>query len=168
MADQGMENAGLMIDQAILNGVELQAEAMWEDEMFNHHVHLLENQIAAQEEAIAWAGLLSPFVAMRTLSAGLCGTDYAHHRDFTNAVEDWRKSFVAYLNTSFAENAGAEGWNYQADPDVWKNAPKFEYTAPSVGFALGIHWFSVLSLILWSVLAVGIAAWSSKKVKVTA
>ena len=50
-----MENAGLMIDQAILNGVELQAEAMWEDEMFNHHVHLLENQIAAQEEAIAWA-----------------------------------------------------------------------------------------------------------------
>ena len=167
MAEQGIENAGLMIDVSILNGIELQAEALWEDEMFNHHVAQLEDQIASQEQDISWAGLFSPYIAMRTLSAGLSGTDYAHHRHFTNGVEDWRTSFVTYLNTAFAENAGDEGWNYQADPEVWKNAPTFEYTPPTIGFVLQFHWFSLLTLFFWSLITIWVALWAARKVKVT-
>ena len=167
MAEQGIENAGLMISPAILNGIELQAEAMWEDEMFNHHVDHLEDQITAQEQHISWGGLLSPYIAMRTLSSGLSGTDYAHHRHFTTAVEEWRKSFVTYLNVSFAENAGTEGWNYQADPQVWKNAPAFTYTPPTIHFALQNNLLSLLSLLLWTLITVTIASWSANRIKVS-
>ena len=166
MAEQGMENAGLMIDQSILNGIELQAEAVWEDRGYDHHIHDLEEQISQQEKMISMGGWLSPTLAMRTLSAGLCGTDYAHHRNFTNHVEDWRKEFVTYLNNAFAENAGSDGWNYKADPEVWKNSPAFEYSNPPVRFALEQHMMSVIALFLWFSLTLLIAYRASMSVRV--
>ena len=166
MAEQGMENAGLMIDQSILNGVELQAEAVWEDQGYDHHIHALEEQISAQEKMIALGGWLSPTLAMRTLSAGLCGTDYAHHRNFTNEVEKWRKDFVKYLNDAFAENAGAAGWNYKADPEVWKNSPAFEYATPPLQFALERHVVSLAMLMFWFIMSLFIAYRASLSVRV--
>ena len=126
----------------------------------------LDDLITAQEHAITWAGFLSPYVAMRTLSAGLCGTDYAHHRHFTEYAEGWRKALVQQLNKAFSENAGDEGWDYQAGPELWKNAPPFEYEPPSPFAALQIHLVSVFSLIFWLVLAFGLARRSARRVRV--
>ncbi len=168
MAAQGMENAGMMIDEALLNGIELQAEAKWEDLIFDHHIRALDDKIEAQEANVSLAGFLSPYVAMRTLSAGLCGTDYAHHRHFTEAVEIWRKDFVTYLNNAFAENAGAQGWDYKADPEFWKNTPPFIYEAPGVGFALKTHGKSLLALLFWLAIALALAIRSAQRVKVVA
>ena len=93
-----------MLDPAIARGAELRAEAQWEDMVFDHHVEALDDAMAQQEHWVARVGLLSPFLAMRTLSAGLCGTDFAHHRHFTDHAESWRKAFVEVLNKAFAES----------------------------------------------------------------
>lgn len=168
MAEQGMADAGIMVDAAFMNGIELQAEAAWEDRVFDHHVSQLNQRISLQEHQVTWAGFLSPYVAMRSLSAGLCGTDYAHHRHFTEHVETWRKSFVGYLNIAFAENAGEEGWDYKASPDLWKKAPPFSYDAPRSDFAIRTHLRSLGALLFWLILALGLALRSAQRVKVVA
>ena len=53
--------------------------------------------------AFAW---FSPYLAMSVVSKALCGTDYAHHQDFSLSAERWRKRFVEMLN----ETHGA-GWS---------------------------------------------------------
>ena len=166
MAEAGMADTGMLVDDTFLSGFELQAEARWEDLVFDHHVQALEDRIQAQEEVVTWVGFLSPFLAMRALSAGLCGTDYAHHRHFTEYAETWRKALVFQLNQTFAENAGAEGWDYRAGPELWKNAPPFEYEAPSALQALKLHSLSLLSLLLWLLLAFALARRSAQRVRV--
>lgn len=165
MAKEGLVNTGFLVDDSYLTGFELQAEAEWEDHIYDHHVQALEDGIAAQEAAVAWSGLLSPYVAMRSVSAGLCGTDYAHHRHFTDRAELWRKEFVRQLNADFANNAGAKGWDYEADEKLWEKAPPFSYEAPTVGFALRTHWRSLLGLGLWWLLALVLAVLSARRAR---
>lgn len=166
MAARGIADAGMLVDDSQIAGVELQAEARWEDGVFDHHVRALEDRVAAQERMVAWAGVLSPFVAMRALSAGLCGTDQAHHRHFTDYTESWRQALVAQLNEAFAARAGNEGWSYRAGPELWKNAPKFAYAAPGAGMALRTHLPSVAVLFGWLLLALGLALRSARRVTV--
>ena len=166
MAEQGLSETGMMVDESYLSGIELQAEARWEDMVFDHHIGALEDAIAEQERLVAWVGFLSPYIAMRSLSAGLCGTDYAHHRHFTDYAETWRKELVASLNAAFAENAGAEGWEYKAGPELWKKAPAFAYVEPDAGFALRTHAQSIAALVVWLALAFGLALRSARRVRV--
>ena len=166
MADQGVSDGGLLVDASFSAGFELQAEAAWEDLIFDHHVRKLDEQVAAQERVVTWTGFLSPFVAMRTLSAGLCGTDYAHHRHFTEYAETWRKGLVTQMNAAFADNAGVEGWEYRAGPELWKKVPPFAYEEPPPRFALSTHLLSAAALALWLLLALGLALWSARKVEV--
>ena len=166
MAESGMADTGMLVDDSFLSGFELQAEAQWEDMVFDHHVEALEDRIAAQERVVTLVGFLSPYLAMRTLSAGLCGTDYAHHRHFTEYAESWRKALVLQLNQTFAEEAGAQGWDYRAGPELWKNAPPFEYESPSPTEALQMHLLSLLSLLAWLALALGLARRSAQRVRV--
>ncbi|MBT6489493.1 MAG: DUF3526 domain-containing protein, partial [Deltaproteobacteria bacterium] len=144
----------------------LQAEARWEDMIYDHHMESLDDNINAQEQAVGLAGMLSPFVAMRTLSAGLAGTDFAHHRHFTDHAETWRKKLVAQLNKDFAENAGDEGWEYRAGPDLWKKVPPFTYETPSMLFALRTHATSVFILLAWLTGALVLALRSAQRVRV--
>lgn len=167
MAADGITAAGMLMDDEMFSvGYELQAEARWEDAIFDHHIRAFDDRVAAQERWIAAVGLLSPYVAMRSLSAGLSGTDVAHHRHFTEYAEGWRKALVAQLDTAFAEQAGAEGWAYRAGPELWSKAPPFAYAAPGPGFALATHGLSVLALLGWLLLAVGLAIRAARRVEV--
>lgn len=166
-AKAGVSDAGMLMAPSFNNGFELQAEAMWEDQVFDHHMAQFEDQIQAQESLAVLLGACSPYVAMRALSAGLSGTDYAHHRHFTAQAEAWRKSFIAQLNAAFAKNAGAEGWDYKAGSELWKEAPPFEYTAPGAGLALTTHQASLVVLLIWLMASLVLAASSARRVRVS-
>ncbi|MBT6175951.1 MAG: ABC transporter permease subunit [Deltaproteobacteria bacterium] len=166
MAEQKLSNTGMLVMGSQISGLELQAEARWEDMIYDHHMESLDDNINAQEQAVGLAGMLSPFVAMRTLSAGLAGTDFAHHRHFTDHAETWRKKLVAQLNKDFAENAGDEGWEYRAGPDLWKKVPPFTYETPSMLFALRTHATSVFILLAWLTGALVLALRSAQRVRV--
>jgi ABC-2 type transport system permease protein len=166
LADEGYSDTGMLVAGAAISGIELQAEAAWEDSVYDHHMQVLDDQMSAQEDFVALAGFLSPFVAMRTLSAGLSGTDFAHHRHFTEYTEKWRKSLVGMLNKAFARDAGEAGWEYKAGPDLWKKAPPFAYEEPSALFALKRHVMSLYALALWALIALALALRSARKVSV--
>lgn len=166
MAEDGIADAGmLMADEMFSVGFELRAEARWENAIFDHFIGELDDRIARQERWIAAVGFVSPYVAMRALSAGLSGTDVAHHRHFTEYAEGWRKALVEQLDTAFAERAGAQGWAYKAGPELWDEAPPFEYAPPGVGFALRTHGLSLLALGLWLLLAAGLAHVAARRIR---
>ena len=166
MKEQNLANAGMLMDEAELNGIELRAEARWEDQIYDHHMAEFQQQLTSQEKVGAMLGLLSPYVAIRNLSAGLCGTDLAHHQHFSAHTEQWRKSFVDYLNKAFAKDSGAEGWDYRAGPELWKKAPPFTYQEPGADFAIGNHMLSLGALLFWFALAFFLALASSRRVRV--
>ena len=166
LAEQGFANAGFMLDPAIARGAELHAEARWEDQVFGHHVGLLNDAIARQEKGYSVFGWASPFIAMSTISASLCGTDFNHHRHFSDAAEGWRKSFIYMLNDTFAKDAGADGWNYKAGAEVWKKAPPFRYEAPNLRFALNQVVNDFAMLCVWCLTSVLLAGVSVQRLKV--
>jgi ABC-2 type transport system permease protein len=166
MAAQGMESTGMMVDSGYVGGLELQAEAEWEDSIFDHHMLALEDSIERQEQVAAMAGFLSPYLAIKTLSAGLCGTDYFHHRHFSAAAERYRKSMVESLNQAFADQAGFEGWEYEAGLELWAQLPPFTYEPPSLSSVLAHYRLSVIALLLWLALVVVFARLAATRVKV--
>ena len=166
LAQEGFADAGFMLDPAVARGAELRAEAHWEDQIFDHHVNALNDSIQRQEAMTTSFGLLSPFMAMRALSTALCGTDFDHHRHFSDYAESWRKSFVEVLNKEFAEKSGRSGWRYKAGPDLWKKAPPFQYERPDVWHVLHQHRWTLVTLFLWLLAALGLASWSAPRVKV--
>jgi len=166
MAEQNLSNTGMLVQGADVQGLELRAEAQWEDMIHDHFLNDLEERIAAQEGLVHGFGVVSPFVAMRSLSAGLAGTDYAHHRHFSEAAEGWRKVLVTKLNEDFADNAGAAGWDYKAGSELWKKIPPFHYTAPTLGLVLRTHGLSAGVLLVWLMLAIGLARRAASRVRV--
>jgi len=166
MAAEGLADTGMLVQGAQISGLELQAEAQWEDMIYDHHMVALDTQIQHQENVMGWIGFLSPFVAMRELSAGLCGTDFAHHRHFTDYVESWRKKWVTQLNRDFASNAGGAGWDYKAGPELWKKVPPFSYDPPSGISAFKTHRVSLVALLVWLVATMVLAIRAVNKVRV--
>ena len=163
---QGMSGMGMLVAASQVAGVELQAEAAWEDRVFDHHAAELQRLERRQERLSGWFALASPFVAMRSLSAALCGTDRAHHVHFTTQVEAFRKTLVGMLNKAFAKKGGSAGWRYKAGKELWKKAPPFQYVQPSAVEVLAGQGQAIACLAIWLVLAFSGALWGAFRVRV--
>lgn len=159
LRQHGFEGAELMMPEALLQGLELQAEARFEAEVFDHHFGRLAEASERQERLLQWLSLASPTLAVRSLSMGLAGTDHAHHRHFADAAERHRRALVAMLDEDFAQNAGVKGWSYSAGREVWERAPSFHYDAPGAGWAVGqqrvaggvlLGWLGAGGLLAWA------------------
>lgn len=163
----GFKGAEALMEASLLDGIELQAEAAYEDEVFDYHFGALHDRIERQDAVARLAGFLSPVVAIRAVSMGLAGTDFAHHRAFADAAERHRRALVGHLNDDFAKNAGTEGWSYKAGRAVWDAAPPFVYTPPPPSWALEKQAGGITMLLGWVFFA-GLAAWiSAKRIRVT-
>ena len=165
LKEQGLEATGMLVAAAEIAGVELQAEAQWEDAVFDHHMARLQAAVLRQEQVVQAAGWLSPLLSMRALSAAICGTDLWHHQRFSAAAEAWRKQLVGMLNRAFAEQGGAQGWKYKAGPELWKKAPAFAYQPPTLGQVLAQQRGALAALLLWFVAAMVLAWRGAAKVK---
>lgn len=98
--------------------------------------------------------ILSPFVAIKSLSAALSGTDVAYSNDFSQAGEGYRRNMVRVLNDDLMKNArgmsnySAE-WGYKAGKGLWEKIPAFDFDAPPLGRIVGRSLVSIAILALW-------------------
>lgn len=115
--------------------------------LFNRYA---EQDYAAQKRqkaVVQAASLLSPAIALRSLSMAAAGTDLAAHRRFLQQAEAYRYMLVQRLNRMQAENVSyADDTAKDADADRrkriaaqnWQTIPNFRYEAPRSGeMALG-------------------------------
>lgn len=166
LEEQGFAGAETLMDEALLGGVELQAEAIYENEVIDHHFARLADAVERQELWAQSAALLSPVVAIRSLSMAFAGTDYAHHRHFSDSAEAHRRALVAMLNREFAEKGGTDAWSYKAGRELWERAPEFRHVEPGVGWIVRRQRVSLVALSLWLVLGFAAAWRTAARVKV--
>jgi ABC-2 type transport system permease protein len=155
---QGFKGAETFMDASLLEGIELQAEAAFENEVIDHHFGRLGDAIERQDRLVQWASIVSPLLAVRSLSMAFAGTDTAHHRHFADAAEGHRRALVDMLNRDFAEKAGSAGWDYKASRELWERAPTLAYAPPSAAWVIRRQAVSLGALAAWLVLG-GAAAW---------
>ncbi len=153
LAKQGFAGAESMMDDALLQGLELQAEAEYENAVFDYHVTALLAAMARQERVAQWAAALSPLLAIRSLSMALAGTDFDHHRAFAQQAEQFRRSLVLAMNDDFARNAGAAGWQYKANRQLWQQAAPFALQPPALGQVWADQQVAWTMLAAWMVAA---------------
>jgi ABC-2 type transport system permease protein len=68
-------------------GISLQDGEEHGNVVFDKYYGLLWNRFERQNRLKQITGLLAPMLAIQSLSMGLAGTDFAHHRDFAAAAE---------------------------------------------------------------------------------
>ncbi len=166
LAAAGYVDAAAFMDEGLLGALELQAEAAFENEVIAYHFEELEAGLSRREGVARWLAWLSPYVAVRAVSAGLSGTDADHHRDFGRAAEAYRQALVDQLNTVFAERSGAAGWDYKAGEAVWAEAAPLTWTPPGTNAVLRTQAPALVVCLGWCVFALFLGAWAARRMRV--
>jgi ABC-2 type transport system permease protein len=147
-------------------GVSLQEGEEHGNVIFDKHYTALWNQFERQNRLKQMAAFFAPMLAINSLSMGLAGTDFAQHRDFAAAAEQYRRMLVKMMNDDMTYNAGKSDFSYLAQPAVWQKVPDFEYAAPSTAWALRHQTISLAMLALWFVAATAAALGATGKMRV--
>lgn len=113
-----------------------------------------------QENVIMAASILSPVLALETLSAGLAGADRHHQRAFAGAAEAHRRIMIKQLNDDLMFNAGEAGYGYTADATLWRQIDDFTYTPPRFASVLSHYALSALVLLLYAGGGIAFAAFA--------
>lgn len=121
---------------------------------------------AKQNRIVEAIGVLSPAIALRSLSMAAAGTDFAGHRRFLEQSERYRFRLVQHLNRmqaedvsyadDSAEDAGADR-RKRISASNWGRMPDFTYKRPSgamlaagavPGLLIVLAWFGLAGLLL--------------------
>jgi ABC-2 type transport system permease protein len=118
------------------SGISMQEGEEHGNEVFDKHYGRLFAIYEQQNRVQLLAGVAAPLLPVRSLSMGLAGTDFAHHREFVRAAEEHRRLIQRLMNGDIAENS-RPGVVYTAGSELWEKVPDFRYDAPSAGWVLG-------------------------------
>jgi ABC-2 type transport system permease protein len=142
------------VEQAPINfsGISLQEGEEHGNEVFDRHYGALFDTFERQNGVYQLGGYLAPLLAVRSLSMALAGTDFAHHRTFVEAAEEYRRRIQRVMNDDIAHRSRA-GVLYVAGPELWSRVPQFEYRTPDTAWALRTQTFSLAALAAWAALA---------------
>lgn len=121
------------VDELPVNfaGVALQAGEEYGDRVYDRRYAELHALHDRQADLRLGLSVLSPLLALRPLSAALCGTDVAAHRAFAAAAEAHRRALVRRLNEDVAQHPGAAPFDYQAGPELWRELDARKWQPPA-------------------------------------
>ncbi len=138
-------------------GYRLQYSEEFAHPLFEAFYNEVDAVYRSQERVLAVFSLLSPVLALDTLSAGLAGTDRVHHDAFRDAAEDHRREIVELLNKDLQYNAGEAGFSYAAGERLWSEVRDFHHRPPSFASISSNYLFSALVLALYALGATAFA-----------
>lgn len=132
------------------DGIVMQEGETYTSMVYQKHFAELQNQFQKQNSLATLTGFVDPYLAVRDLSMGLSGSDYAHFLDFKAKAEAYRFGMVERLNDEMTHFSKTGDWDKKVARSFWQTLPDFQYTLPSVGWAVGRHWLSVLALLVFA------------------
>jgi ABC-2 type transport system permease protein len=135
------------------SGISLQEGEEHGNEVFDRHYGELFDAFERQNRLYQLGGYLAPLVAVRSLSMALAGTDFAHHRNFVRAAEDYRRALQRVMNDDITRRS-KPGVLYVAGPDLWARVSAFTYRTPGAAWALATQTISLASLVAWAAFAI--------------
>ncbi|AQG77881.1 DUF3526 domain-containing protein [Spirosoma montaniterrae] len=137
------------------DGIVMQEGEKYTSMVYQKHFGALQQQFQKQNSLATVLGFVNPYLAVRNLSMGLSGSDYAHFLDFKDKAEQHRFALVEQLNNQMIRFSKTGDWEKKVSRDFWAKTPAFTYQLPSVGWALRQHGVSLVALLLFSGLLLG-------------
>lgn len=131
------------------DGIVMQEGEKYTSLVYQKHFSALQAQFGRQNSLATWAGFVNPFLAVRSLSMGLAGTDYAHFVHFKTYAEPYRFGLIEKLNGHMTTFSKTGDWEKTVDPTFWQQLPDFQYKSPTVGWVLAQHGLSVVALLFF-------------------
>jgi ABC-2 type transport system permease protein len=128
--------------------------------VFDANFERLWGTFARQQGLQEWLGLAVPLLAIRAYSMGMAGTDFAHHRDFSTAAEQQRRTIQDIVSEDLVEHAdtrGAGHFDYRASAELWAKVPRFDYRPPTVLWSVRANLRSLGVLAVTFAVAVALA-----------
>jgi ABC-2 type transport system permease protein len=141
-------------------GISLKAGEDHGNEIYDKQYGELWDTFEAQNRLQQQGGLVAPLMAIRSVSMGLSGTDFAQFRDFSVAAEKYRRLFIDVMNSDITTAPKSEA-PHMGDEKLWASVPAFEYSSPDVGVVLSQQSWSLGLLGFWALLASLTAGWAA-------
>lgn len=128
---------------------------------FDRGLASFNDRLLRQDRLAGWAGLLSPMIAIQSVSQALAGTDYRRHVDYLTGAERYRRRLVDTMNLALAAHPG----DYRAGRSLWARVPPFALRPATLGRSLSDATVPLAILGLWIIAAGALAASATRKVK---
>jgi ABC-2 type transport system permease protein len=129
------------------DAIRMQANEDYAQMVYDKYALETDSIIRLQNNITRYAAVADPYLAIRSISMALCGTDYAHHWYFDSSARRYRNDFIRRLNMQLA-------YKGKADQDFYKATPQFDYIPPDILTVLRGQAWLLLSLLLWLPLSV--------------
>lgn len=131
-------------------GVALQAGEEYGTRAYERRYAALWSAFERQHDVYSAGSVVAPLLAVRALSMGLAGTDWARQRDFARRAEEWRRMMVRAMNDEMAYNSVVKGFDGNVrGREVWERVPDFAYAPPPLSAAVARQGGSFAVLALW-------------------
>jgi ABC-2 type transport system permease protein len=135
-------------------GYAMQQEENFGNKVFDRNYGAVRRQFDRQDTLQNALAIFSPFIAIKSLSAALSGTDIAFANDFSMAGEDYRRGMIRVLNDDIMKNAVglttfSTEWGYQASADLWTRIPGFDFDPPRASVILSRNVLPLSLLFAW-------------------
>jgi ABC-2 type transport system permease protein len=143
-------------------GVELNEEEKESEPLYGNLVASVYDSYEQQNRLYQVGAVVTPLLAVQSLSMAISRTDFAAYRDFANAGKHYRVGMIKTLNDGIAYNPdyrngtvfpGTDIIVTEAGPELWRRVPEFKYEVPRLIVVLARSWTSLLLLSAWMVFA---------------
>lgn len=106
--DSARHKAQLLVRHGVTRIEDIPNPRMAELDMVERHSHQVFDrilgdfygQVESQDRLFSTFGLLSPTIAVQSLSAALAGSDFSHHHEFITMAERYRRDLVNRMNAA--------------------------------------------------------------------
>ncbi|MCF6407051.1 DUF3526 domain-containing protein [Chitinophaga filiformis] len=102
----------------------MQAAEDYNELIYEVYIGGVDSLIREQNAYVAYARWIDPFIALREISMGLCGTDLNAALHFQRTARIYRNDFIRQLNHKLAEGG-------KVTPDFYRQMRPFVYTPPT-------------------------------------
>lgn len=139
-------------------------------EVYNAHLSKLLKTYQKQNSYVRAAALVNPFLAIRSLSMALSGTDFAAYVHFQDQAEYYRYQLAQQMNQLqiklISNKKPAEGEkDHSISNNYWKEFPDFQHLFMDTTTILRNELTAIVSLILWCLVSIFLVVGLSKKAK---
>lgn len=147
------------------DAIALQASEDYTSELYTREFNKVALQLETQAGFMRKVAAAAPFLAVRDWSMAASGTDFSHHKHFSDAAEAYRQNLVRLLNDDMKNNSKTGEYTYTVREDFWKSVPAFAYSPPNLAWSLKSSWSMLGLLAAWAGLSSILALGSAVRIK---
>lgn len=145
-----------------LRGAQLDYAERHSHKVFDQVLGNLYQKVDNQDDRFELFSLLSPAIALYSVSPIISGTDFSQHQHFITTAEQYRRSLVNRMNQEVMAHPNSK---HTDDESLWAQIPQFTYQPLIINESLQKASSALFSLALWGALSFTLLLFTIRKMQ---